>query len=84
MRLRGAGAGHQHLLHHLQPADGAEDEGRGGDLRGRGPGRAAGAVRPDTGAVRRPGQRRGGRPHRHQGPDRPADDPSGRKGGRVT
>ena len=43
-RLRRPGAGHQHLLHHLQPAHGAEEEGRGRHLRGRGPGRAAGAV----------------------------------------
>ena len=43
-------------------------------------GRAAGAVRPDCGAVWRTGHRRGGRPHRHQGPGGSAHDPVGKGG----
>ena len=35
----------------------------------------AGAVRPDPGALRRPGQRYCGRPHHHQRGSGPADDP---------
>ena len=52
----------------------AEDAGRGRGVCGRGPGRAAGAVRPDRRSVRRPGLRRGGRPHHRQAPDRRTDD----------
>ena len=60
--LRRPRPGHQHLLYHLQSADRAEDEGRGRGVCGRGSGRAAGAVRPDRGSVRRSGLRRGRRP----------------------
>ena len=45
-------------------------------LRGRGPGCAAGPVRPHPGAGRRTCERHGGRARRHQGADRSDDDQS--------
>ncbi len=77
--LSGARSGHQFVVYDLQSAQRAEAPRRGGAVRGRGSGRAAGAVRPDHGHVRRPGHGRGGRAHDHQGRGRHADD-AGRKG----
>ena len=53
--LRRPRSGYQYILYDLQPADRAENEGHRRGVRGRGSGRAAGAVRPDRGSVRRSG-----------------------------
>ena len=53
------------------------------DLRRRGPGRSAGAVRPHSGAVRRQSQRHAGCPHHHQGRSWPAHDQPCTKGGQM-
>ena len=72
--LSGPRPGYQLLLHHLSPAQRAEGKGRCRHLCGRGSGRAAGAVRPYPGPLRRPGVRHCGGPHRHQGAGGPHDD----------
>ncbi len=84
-RLPRPGPGHQLVLHHLRPAQPAEDEGRGRDPGGGGSGRAAGAVRPDPGTLRRQGLRHRGRPEYHKGRGGPLHDPRGRRkgGGRA-
>ena len=73
-RLSRAGAGHQLLLCHLSHPEPAEAERRGHPVRGRGPGRDAGIVRQDHGAVPRKGHGRGPRPQDHQGGAWPDDD----------
>ena len=83
--LSGPGTGHQLVLHHLRPAQPAEDEGSGRAPGGGGSGRAAGAVRPDPGTLRRQGLRHRGRPEYHKGRGGPLHDPRGRRkgGGRA-
>ena len=57
--VRGLDINTSYTIYHL--LDEQKQQGRGCGVRGRGSGRAGGTVRPDSGAVRRPGQRRGGR-----------------------
>ena len=74
VRLRGARAGHQHLLQYLPSAQRAERAGIRRHLRWRRSGRAAGALRPDHGALLGARQRHCRCEDDHQGRSRLSDD----------
>ena len=76
--ISGTRTGHQLFLHNLPADEPAERKRSCRDLCGRGPGRADGTVRPDSGSVRRKGQRYRGRPESGQAADRLDDDQGGR------
>ena len=74
--VRGLDINSSYTIH--KQAEGARRRRR---LRGRGPGRAAGAVRQDTRALRRQGQRPHRRARRHEAEGRAHDDKAGRCAG---
>ncbi len=77
-RLRRARPGHKLVVHYIRPDKQAEGARRRRRLRRRGFGRAAGAGRPHTRALRRQAERADTRPRRYQAPGGPDDDKAGR------